>query len=192
MTPLVSIFFYLESGIYMNQINEDYNKVVVFTPSHILEEIEQDDLQKSHEDMLYSMLSKEAWSDQDETSLLKWKDVVMYHDNIVNLNAAHIAFQVGFSVLFETKNMVTLFVSSYVSDEMIHYIEKNYGALTEKYLGFFAIEKDGSLDKVKQMETNFEGIPFEEQYKLVFTELLKTLYRNNQEWKEERMSTYHR
>jgi len=176
----------------------NYIKVVVFTPLQTLEKIEPDDSKISHEDILYNMFDEKIWKYYDESVSLReyisssssglpgiksehLKELTTCFGLPVNLRAAYLAFQVGFSVVYESENNILIFASKEVTDEMIEYVKTDYENETNRYLSIFCADDEDVL----HLETNKENIPHNVQYKMVYSSLLNALKKNNKNWKEE-------
>lgn len=143
---------------------EKYRKVTVFTPTETLEEISFD-LQKIHDDILKEMFDDFFWHDFENYHPENIKYPVYEHHK----RAAFLAYEVGFSVLYETENHLMFYFGDFITEEMIEYIKENYKEKRE-YISFgIQISNEEAEKKYYANEA------FKENYSIVFDEMLYIL-----------------
>lgn len=152
----------------------NYKKVTVFTPMEILENTEIS-TNKLHEDILKDMLGKEVFKELDEMEeTKKHSNSILFYGAPVSL-ATYCAYNVGFSVCFETENSTVFFLSDFITDEMIGYINENYGVPQNKILAFETLMDNENGQKIRyQKEPSFTEILIDD-YEVVFEDLMCVL-----------------
>ncbi len=149
-------------------MEKDYKKVVVFTPMSVLEEVSMDET-VHHEDILETMFEENLWIPYNEES----KDFFKYdiYKHLLHTRASFLAYEVDFSVCYETREHVMFYISDFMTEEMVQYIKNNYEG-KRKYLSFATFLTQEDTTRVYyELETN-ENL----DYDAVFQELVKVCY----------------
>ncbi len=152
----------------------NYKKVVVFTPMEILESMEVE-TNRLHEDILGDMFDEHTWASFDEMKETQENShSILFYGAPVS-RATYLSYQVGFSVLYETESSTVLFISDYITDEMMLYLKEKLGVPENKILAFETFMEDAQgVIRRYQKEPSFSGFLIDD-YECVFEDLMNVL-----------------
>ncbi len=151
---------------------DKYRKVVVFTPMTVLEEETYDEF-LYHEILIKKMFPESLWENQNneislETDYSKWSYGL-------HPKASFLAFEIGFSVLYETESHLHFYVGDIISLDMINYVETKCNR-NDKSLSFstFIVNENNEKCFYELDMSSLKG-SFFEQRDYVYQELVDLL-----------------